>query len=127
VQRRWTNSIKKTGAKQMKTEIYTIEQTETNRILKRNGERIAKAYLPEDDMFETVYLYPADNNLSPAELWQKLLDVSTDCWQKVKRDRYLTQTQKDLLKIQAIYETATFYRFCFGKDLSYDYLQTLID
>jgi hypothetical protein len=113
----------------VKIEIYTIEQTETNteRILKRNGERIAKAYLPENERVETVYLYPANSNLLPSELWQKLLEVSTDCWQKVKRDKYLSPVQKDLLKIQAIYETATFYRFCFGKDLDYNYLQTLIN
>jgi hypothetical protein len=111
----------------MKIEIYTIEQTEKDRILKRNGEKIAKAYLPEDDMFETVYLYPANSNLLPSELWQKLLNVSIDCWSKVKQDKYLTQTQKDLLRLQAIYETAVFYRFCFNKDLDYNYLQTLIN
>jgi hypothetical protein len=111
----------------MKLEVYTIEQTEKDRVLKRNGERIAKAYLPEDDMFETVYLYPANSNIQPSELWQKLLEVSIDCWSKVKQDKYLTQTQKNLLKLQAIYETATFYRFCFNKDLDYNYLQTLID
>jgi hypothetical protein len=111
----------------MKTEIYTIEQTENSRILKRNGEIIAKAYVPKNDMFMTTYFYPTNSNLSPYELWQKLVYVSIDCWQKVKRDKYLSKEHKELLRLQAINDAAIFYRFCFGYDIYYEYLLELIN
>jgi hypothetical protein len=109
----------------MKIDIYTVEQYETVRVLRRNRQRIAKIFL-ETNNCETVYLYLADKTITPTELWHKLLDTSINYWKEVRQNIHLTEIQKDFLKLQAIYEIAIFHKFCFGKDLPYNHLVAII-